>query len=267
MDIKELNNLGAELERQMKLKTHPIAMKWYENVEDIPKEAVFPKKMMGKHMALCQAFSYTRMKGMTIAMTKEDHWCWNPLVGFGQVNCDPGTRAFDEVVKLIGIQDPEKARDFFAAFPRMPRDKYQAIVLAPVASASFEPDVVIVYSDVAQCNHMLRAVKSVTGNYVTSVFDGIDSCVYCTVPTFLTGEYRVTLPDPGDRERARAGDDEIILTVPGAKFAEFMSSLSGMNMFMGYGQGMFEFNLDFARPPFYNELFEIWGLEKGEDWK
>ncbi len=266
MDIKTINEYGKELEAMMRLRTQPIALKWYEKLEDIPREAVFPKRDLGKHMALCQAFAYARMKGMTVAMTKEDHWCWNPLVGFGQVDCEPGHPAFEEIVKFIGISDPRKARDFFAAFPRLPRGKYEAVVVAPLSSASFMPDVVIVYADAAQTNHMIRCIKGAIGGCFTSVFDGIDSCIYCSVPSFLGNEYRVTFPDPGDRERARAGDDEVILTVPMGRMEEFMGAVRLTHRFMGHSQRMFEFNLDFARPPFYDRLFEIWGLEKGEEW-
>jgi uncharacterized protein (DUF169 family) len=267
MDVKDFNLYGKKLEEMFKLRSMPIALKWYEKAEDVPKEAVFPKKDLGKHMALCQAFSYSRMKGMTIAMTKEDHWCWNPLIGFGAVECVPGQPQFDEVCKFIGIPDREKAEKFFEGFPRLPLHKYEAVVTAPLSTASFIPDVVIIYAEAAKINHMSRAVKNATGNTFTSEFDGIDSCIYCTVPSFTKNEYRITFPDPGDRERARARDDEVILTVPGSRMEEFMTSTEATNKFMGFNDRLFEFNLDFPHPPFYNKLFEIWGLDKGEEWK
>ena len=267
MDVKEFNRYGKYLEENMKLRSMPIAMKFCKTLDEVPENAVFPKKQLGKHMALCQAFSYTRMKGMTIAMTKEDHWCWNPLIGFGHVECVPGQPQFDEVVKYIGIPDKEKASRFFENFPRVPMNSYEAVVTAPLASCTFEPDLVLIYADVAKTNHMIRCIKGATGGYIQSVFDGIDSCIYCTVPSLLTNEYRVTFPDPGDRERARARDDEVILTVPGGRMKEFMDSLEMNNRFMGFNDRLFEINLDFPHPPFYNNLFEMWGLDEGEEWK
>lgn len=267
MDIQELNRYGKVLEDSFKLRSMPIALKFYEKAADVPKEAVFPKKQLGKHMALCQTFSYTRMKGMTIAMTKEDHWCWNPLIGYGNVECVPGQPQFDEVCKYIGIPDKEKAAKFFEKFPRLPLGKYEAVVTAPLYKATFEPDVVLIYAEVAKINHMVRCIKGVIGDYVHSVFDGIDSCIYCTVPSFTENEYRITFPDPGDRERARARDDEVILTVPGGRMKEFMDAIEMNNRFMGFGDRLFEFNLDFPHPPFYNTLFDMWGLDEGEEWK
>ena len=132
MELTKLHENAEMLESAFKLRTFPIGVKFCETLAEVPAGAVFPKKTLGKHMALCQAFSYARMKGMTIAMTKEDHWCWNPLVGFGSVECVPGQEQFDEVVKYIGIPDKLKAEAFFAHFPRLPLGKYEAVVIAPV---------------------------------------------------------------------------------------------------------------------------------------
>ena len=261
MEIKEFNALGVELEEGMKLRSMPIALKFCEKKEDVPETAVFPMEKYGKHMALCQAFSYARMKGETIAMGTGDHWCWNPLIGYGTVDCRPGQPAFEEVVKFIGIPDKAKASEFFAGFPRLPLGKYPYVIVGPLQSCTFVPDVVLIYAEAAKINHMCRSIKSAIGGTFTSSFDGIDSCIYCTVPSFLNNEYRITFPDPGDRERARARDDEVILTVPGPRMKEFMDAFRGQNRFMGFNDRLFEFNLDFPHPPFYNTLFEMWGLD------
>ena len=267
MEITAINEKARQFEEAYKLRSQPIGVKFLEKAADAPKGTVFPMRDMKKHMALCQAFSYARMKGMTIGLTTEDHWCWNPLIGLGNVECVPGQEQFDEVVKYLGIRDKAKAETFFAHFPRLPLHKYEAIVLAPLKKAAFEPDVVMIYAEPAKVNSMVRSIKGVTGDYVRSIFDGIDSCVYCTVPSFLENEYRLTLPDPGERERARTRDEDVILTVPGKRLEEFFDCLNLGSPFGGFSDAMLDCELDFPRPPFYNKLFELWGLEKGEDWK
>ena len=267
MEIQEINRWGTLLEEKLKLRSLPFAMTFCEKREDVPKEAIFPMEKYGKHMALCQTFSYTRMKGLTIAMGREDHWCWTPPVSFGCVDCEPGTPAFEEVCKYIGIPGIENAREFFAEFPKLPRGKYPYLVTAPLKSCTFVPDIVIVYAEAAKVNHLCSTVKAVVGGTFTSVFDGIDSCIYCTIPSFLKNEFRITFPDPGDRERARAGDDEMILTIPGGRLQEFMEVFEKRHQRGGFGDRLFEFNLDFAHPPFYNTLFEMWGLDNdGTTW-
>lgn len=268
MDIQKFNGYGKELEALLKLRTHPIAIKWYEDIKSIPEGAIFPTKDMDKHLAFCQATAMSRTKGLTIAMTKEDHWCWNPLIGFGSVECNPDTPVFDEIVKYIGIPDKKKAAAFFSKFPRLPLHKYDAVVTAPLEKANFVPDVILVYANTDQTNFMLRIVKTITGTTTKVELDGIDSCIYATVVPYQTGEFKVTFPDPGDRERALARDDEVIFSIPSDRMEEFMNTLKAMSGFgMGYDFTRTEYPLDFSRPPFYNTLFKMWGLEQGEDWK
>lgn len=262
MDTEKINEYGRDLETLLKLRTFPVAVKWYENRDNIPKEAVFPKRDMGKSISFCQAKAMSRTKGLTIAMAVEDHWCWNPLVGFGCVDCSPNTPAFDEIIKYIGIPDMKKAAEFFANFPRLPLSRYEAVVTAPLKSASFIPDVILIYANTDQTNFMLRMAKSVSGTTTKTELDGIDSCIYATVVPFLTGEFKVTFPDPGDRERALARDDEVIFSIPIGLLEEFVRTLKIMDSFgMRYDFSRTEYPLEFSRPPFYDTLFKMWGLD------
>ena len=113
MEIATINEKAKQFEDAYKLRSMPIGVKFLEKAADAPQGTTFPLRDMKKHMALCQAFSYARMKGMTIGLTTQDHWCWNPLIGYGNVECKPGQPSFEEVIKFIGIQGREKATEFF----------------------------------------------------------------------------------------------------------------------------------------------------------
>lgn len=267
MDLTSCHKLGLQLEQVYSLPTKPVAVKWFERAAEVPEGVLFPVRDLGKHMALCQAVTCARKAGTAVALGKQDHWCWNPLVGFGMVPCRPGDAAFDEVVKVLGIEDRVKARAFLAAFPRLPQDQYEAVAVAPLSDTPFLPDVVLIYGLPGVINRMFLTLKAMTGRNIISVFDGIDSCVYSTVPSFLTGECRVTLPDPGDQERAGAGADEVILTLPAALLDGFAQRIDRSAGFQRPKPPIPpELELDFARPPFYNTLYRLWGLEEGKDW-
>jgi uncharacterized protein (DUF169 family) len=267
LTITEQNSTySRELRDMLLLRHEPIAIKMIENEADVPSDAIRPQKDMGTHMALCQAFSLSRREYKTIYMVKEEHWCWNPLIGLGHVDCSEGTDTFNVVTTALGIPDMEKARAFFAEFPRFPLGRYKGIVTAPLKACPFDPDVVLIYSNNAQLRAMLWGIKAMTGQIVNTDMDAIDSCVYAIVVPMQDGEYRVTLPDIGEFERAAPGEDEIILSVPKGRMEEL---IRGMRFFedrkMGYTGLKRELDYDFSRPPFYNTLFEMWGLEKGRD--
>jgi uncharacterized protein (DUF169 family) len=257
--IAEFNSYGEELEKLVRLKTAPIAVKMLQKEADIPKEAIRPKRDRGHHLAQCQAFALTRRKGETIAMLKEDNWCWAPLIGYGLV--EPFNEKTVSPMYYI-VENMKAAKRMRKTFPRLEYGKYIGILTAPLKTASFKPDLILIYSNNAQLRNLLLAIKYKEGRLVKSEFDPIDSCVYSVVPVIEGGDYRITLPDPGDYERAMAEEDEIILSVPAAKLEELMT---GLRFFEGIKLGYRHFNRqmmpDFPQPPFYKELFKKWGLD------
>jgi uncharacterized protein (DUF169 family) len=259
---------SRELHDMLLLRYEPIAVKMIEDLADVPENAVNPKRDMGKHMCLCQAYALTRRNKKTIFMDKDSEWCWCPLVCMGYVESAPGTKTFDFLTGFIGIGDKDAAKNFFSRFPRLPYGKYKGIVSAPLDACGFEPDLVLIYANPAQTRIMIGGIKQMTGKLVETKLDVIDSCAYDTVMPLLNGEYRVTFPDPGEYERALADEDEVITSVPGGRLSELITGLRGNNdRGMGYLSLNKEMMFNFPRPPFYNEMFEMWGLDKGEDWE
>ncbi len=267
--VSEQNAAASrDLHEMLLLRSEPIAVKMIEDEAEVPENALHPMRDLHTHMALCQAFWLARREQKTVYLNKEAHWCWNPLVGLGHVDCSAGTESFEVVCSVLGMEKIEDARAFFDKFPRFPLGRYKGIVTAPLSGCAFEPDVVLVYSNNAQLRSMLWGIKYKTGKLVATELDAIDSCIYAIVVPMQNGEYRVTLPDIGEYERAAHEEDEIILSVPKGKMHEL---LEGMHFFygaakMGYAQLRRQLNFEFSRPPFYNTLFQLWGLAQGKDW-
>jgi len=260
--LGEFNNYGEELERLLRLRSSPIAVKMLEKEEDIPEGAIRPKRDRGVHLAQCQAFAMSRRQRATVAMLKEDNWCWAPLIGYGLVKPLEGYPALH---RIYIVKNMEAAKRVAKNFPRLEYGKYIGIVSAPLKTANFEPDLVLIYSNTAQLRSLLLATKYKEGLLVTSQFDPIDSCVYSVVPVILNGQYRITLPDPGDYERAMAGEDEIIFSVPRDKMEELILGLRHFEEIkLGYTHFTKEMRPDFPRPEFYKELFRMWGLDVEE---
>jgi uncharacterized protein (DUF169 family) len=82
-ELECYHGYGDELERRLRLKTFPLALKLLENEGDMPDEAERPLRDFGHHLSLCQAFQISRREGATIAMLKEDNWCPEPVIGYG----------------------------------------------------------------------------------------------------------------------------------------------------------------------------------------
>jgi uncharacterized protein (DUF169 family) len=243
---EEYRRYGDELEATLKLKTSPIAVKMLKQEKDIPQGAIRPKRDRGYHLAQCQVFTMSRRQGMTIAMLKEDNWCWAPLLAYGLV------------------EDPQDSFvNAHTSFPRFEYGKYIGIVTAPLRSANFEPDMAMIYSNTGQLREMISVAKNLEKSTIKSEFDPIDSCAYAIVPVVTQRQYRITLPDPGERARAFAEDDEIIFSVPAEKLAGLAEGVKRSIAMQKNPDDWSHLLLrpDFPRPSFYTDLFRKWGLD------
>jgi uncharacterized protein (DUF169 family) len=268
-ELSDFNRFGEELEKLLLLRYAPIAIKVLRAYEEIPAGALRPKKDLGEHQALCQTYAMVRRQRKSIVMLKEDHWCVWPLISFGLVEFREGTDYYDRAVTGNFIEDPEKAREFFKnCYPRMEAGSNIGLALAPLDTANFTPDLVLVYLKPAQLRSALMSIKYKSGELLECKLDAVDSCVHSTIPLLTDGKYRVTVPDPGEYERGLTDEDEMILSVPAGKLSEFVSGLTLLsNVGFGYRQLHMEMKTDFPRPQFYDDLFRMWGLDTGPIWK
>jgi uncharacterized protein (DUF169 family) len=247
--LKEFNTIGKDLEDLVVLRTSPLAIKMLKSESDIPAGAVRPRRDRNHHLAQCQAFSMSRRQGDTIAMLKEDNWCWGALFAYGLI--DP----------KIADRFPALVNDM-KVLPLIEYGKYVGIVSAPLKTANFVPDIVLMYVNPGQLRFMLHVLSFVGEGNVDAKIYPVASCALAVVPA-LAGEYCITLPDPGEYGRAMATEDEIIYSLPAAKMELLMSQIKSFEeRKMGYRHdAFFEFPADFPRPEFYKELFKECGLD------
>ena len=266
--MTKANEAALQIKEFLDLKLEIQAVKLIEDPAEVPESAVNAHAEYG-HLSLCQAFALTKRHGITLYTDKSSEWCWAPVVGLGYAETGPGTPCFNTISRLLGIQDPERAHKFFADFPRLPVGKYQGVLLGPAVRAEFEPDVLLINCDSNfQMRSLFSAIKYKTGKLLDVHLDPVDSCVHTLVAAMVTQDYTVAIPDPGDQERALAGSNELIMAVPACKLDELLEGIAYVeNWHMGYRDMHPVMSFDFARPPFYNEVFASWGMDQGEDWK
>jgi len=222
--LSTLHNYGREIDERLRLQTFPLAIKLIEKEEDIPKEAVRPLRDLGYHMPLCQAFATSRRDGTLMAELKEDMLCFEPVVGYGMAEPPQyfldGNNRFPQDVESL-----EVGKNYAADFPRLPVGKYIGVISAPLMSANFKPDIVIVYCDSAQLSLLLLAREYKIGYDLKQSLSSHAACVYSVVPAIQTGECRVAIPCRGDHYFGIAGDDELVFAIPIEQLDDLMEGL------------------------------------------
>jgi uncharacterized protein (DUF169 family) len=262
--ISDFNRWGEELETRLQLRTSPIAIKMLEKEEDIPKGAMRPKRDFGLHLGLCQAFAKSRRERVTVAMLKEDSWCYVPVIGLGLAE-PPDFFLEGHTDFPSRVADLEAAKNLARAFPRLEYGKYIGVVSAPLRTASFEPDLSVIYCNSAQLRGLLTGLKYKKGDMVTSTLNPGGACVQSTVPALQSGACQVTIPCGGDSRRALARDDDLIFSVPADRLEDLILGLKHLDEIgSGYRQFAPDMRPEYPQPEMYIKVGRMLGMDVHE---
>jgi len=223
MDLEQLHKYGEELERRLRLKTYPIAIKMIEKESEIPAGAKRALKDMGTRMDICQAFATSRRDGTTMAMLLQDNWCCEPVIGFG-LAAPPkefmrGENRFPQDVASL-----EAGSHYAEDLPKLPSGKYIGVLSAPLSKTPFIPTRRHLRR-LRTTGPLLLAREHKDGHDLNVNISSHAACVYGVVPSIKSGECHVAVPCRGDHYAAMAGDAEMIFSMPLSKLEEIIAGL------------------------------------------
>jgi uncharacterized protein (DUF169 family) len=218
-----LAEINETMSTYIKHQTYPLAIKMLDREDEIPQDAKRPLRDFGASFALCQAFALCRREGLTIVLDKESQSCPIPLVGLGFVKPD---EYLSGKYALAPANQPHKARIRVAeAMPRFVYGKFKYILISPIQSASFDPDVILFYGNGAQVMRMIQAAVFASGESLTSKSTGAGGCLLSVVAPVLEGVCKYTVPGNGERRLGLVADDELGFAMPKNRFEEVVSGL------------------------------------------
>jgi len=259
--MSQFNEMGLKLEQQLRLNTHPLAIKMLESPDDIPEEAIRPLKNFGKCLSTCQAFALSRRFGETVAQLFEDMWCPEPVIGFGLA--EPPDYFFEGKTRYpVGVKSLEAGANWAKEFPRFEVGKYVGVVSAPLTTASFEPDVAIVYCDSAQLLRLLLGLAYEDGRDINTVLGGHSACVYAVVPSMLKGKCQASVPCRGDRGYAGTQDYEMIFSIPRDQIARVIEGMDQPGT--SSAPTRFSMNPEYMLSEGYAEIAKLMGQKDSE---
>ncbi|MFC1992617.1 DUF169 domain-containing protein [Chloroflexota bacterium] len=261
ISLQEVHEYGTELEQWLRMRVHPIAIKMLKSKEEVPEGAIIPARDWGHKYSLCQAFARSQRDGLTIAMFKEDMWCFEPVVGLGLAERIPyfleGHHRYPD-----SVRDLKDAAVWCQNMPYLEYGKYQGIVSAPINTCSFMPDVVVMHVNGLQTSQLLIIKCWIDGKDVHSQLSGHAACVYCTVPAILKRECTVAIPCKGDRRLAFAQDDEILFSLLPEMLPDF---IAGVRFLQEHQWGLpliQEFKEEYSLKPAYAKFGEMLGMDQ-----
>ncbi|MBU3917140.1 DUF169 domain-containing protein [bacterium] len=252
-NLESIRKAGKKLYETLHLSTYPVAIKYIKDKSEIP-EGVMQPSLMGKKMALCQAFFHSRKYGMSVAMTADDNFC-TPSTGFHQWVDIPLETLLESQVKQGWHKDEASERrrivDSYGKllkFEAMKPKTYCGFVCSPLPETLVDPDSILVYCDGAQLTHLIHALSYEYKHVPVSQFDGFgESCVKGGLLPFITKSPQVVIPGAGDRSFALIQDHEVGIGIPGSLLDYTLENMfkTGGSMNAGFPlKSMINMNID-----------------------
>ncbi len=257
--------LDAALSQYLRTLSYPVAVKFFQEGEELPQRIKIPVKHFGYPIAFCQGVNIARKYGWAVAFHQEDQACPIAQVILGQKE-EPEFIQDGSLVYPLYVKDMEAAKKTQASTPKMPRADTYCIVVAPLNIAAFEPDVIIVYGNSAQITRLVQAGLYAEGGYIESRFAGRGACGGEVVVPYVENRCNVIIPGGGERVFALTEDSELAFAMPASKIEAVIEGLTathkgGVARIPTPVAGV---NMKPAFPKYYWELETYCGLRKEE---
>ena len=183
--------LIKELQERLRLRTKIIGYKILDSVDDLAKIGRTYKKFPG-WFTFCQVPFYARFLGVTVSVTKDMKMggrC-KRIFGLQEVTEESMAREAKEL-SSTWFSSEEDALKQLHDYARIPVG--EAIVVGPLETAIWKPDVVLVYGNPAQIVMTLCGLQKEKYELFHFSFVGEGACSDSLARCYLTGKPMVSL--------------------------------------------------------------------------
>lgn len=230
--MTDLAKASETIFKYLKVPTHPLVVKFYQNLQDLPQEVRRPK-VFGVKMAFCQINTIARKWGWSFAVTPEDINCVAALMSFRWGDLETDLSKEEELInfrinagyirdRVAAIKNMEKA----AALMDEKKFFSRGLIVSPLEAGLIDdPDVILIYGNPAQMARMIQSIIYTEGGVIESWASIGASCVREMLAPMIENKAGYVIPGRGARQLGMAGDDEMVFTMPAGKLEHFLIGL------------------------------------------
>jgi len=221
--IKEINEYGKEIIELLQLETSPVA------VALVPKGAEIPKgiQQIKERMKHCQMVDHVRKTKEEFYAVLEDQACKGGAAAMGLGHMPPklasGEFYYD---KLKHFKTLEASKKTLERVPMIEAESMIAALYAPLESASFVPNVVVIICSPKQMMLLTQAALYKEGGRVEAEFAGKQSlCSDAVAEPYLTGKMGITVGCTGSRTYTGIQESELTVGIPAKILTDLVEGL------------------------------------------
>ena len=216
--------LTQEIERLLRLRTSPVAYKRLEKVEELDK---IPEVMrLDRRASFCQVPALVRRGGMTVGVTRDNFGERCARIHGLAPTTEKEVAWEAKAFATTWFANVEEARKQMAVYPLVPPG--EALVLAPLASGKFDPDVILIYANPAQMMLLMNGLQFKDYERFQFFFIGEGSCADGLAQCYTSGKPALAIPCMGERAFGTVTEDELVLALPPGMMAKAVEGLQAL---------------------------------------
>ena len=223
--------IDHELKERLRLRTDPIAYARLEkegnlagikDVFRVPQAATF-----------CQVLYMARVLKLTVGITRSDKVGERCMRIHGtQPTTEASMRGEAEMLSTTWFKNPEEAYQQQLDTYRIPPG--EAVVVAPLSGAGFDPEVVVIFGNPAQLMLLMCGMQKEKYERFNFSFTGEGACADSLARCYVTGTPSLAVPCYGERSIGQVTDDELVIAMPPNQIER---AISGMKTLSGISFG------------------------------
>ena len=215
--VKKYNSLAQKMTAILGLKGSPVAIAM---INDIPSN--IQKGETARH---CELVQRARLEASEFYATADEQMCKGGAAVMGIIDMPEGVANGDMYYKLGAFASKEAGKKTVGLMPKAEL-KSDAVLYAPLDTATFVPDLVIVIGNPKQAMQIVQADIYKEGGRIETGFAGKQSlCGDIVAHTLNAKSIQVSLACAGSRGHAKIADDELSMGIPAERMESLVDSL------------------------------------------
>ena len=223
-----LKALSAELIETLRIRTIPIGMKLFEDVEVMNQIKGLRSPTKDFHFTMCQMVGQSRTAGFTLGIVHENTRMGSNCGGIVGLNAPGEIYLSGEAMEGVWFGNREASKAHQAEMIRV-EPKYNGLCVSPLRSGRLDPpDIVLFYANPAQTILFVNGLQHQRYKRYAMTITGESACSDSWGRALATRETSISIPCFAERRYGGVADDEMLLAMPPDEFVRGIEGLRAL---------------------------------------
>jgi len=227
---QELIDLSERLTNLLRLRTLPVGLKLFEDVEEMAKIPGLRRPKEGRRFSTCQLVTQARVAGLTLGIQHENVLP-NSNCG-GVIGLNKPSEEYLSGRKMEGVwfANLEASRAHQEQMPRVPAGRYHGLAISPLRMGRLDPpDICMFYATPGQMILFINGLQRNTYQRYDFSITGESACADSWGHALATRKVSLSIPCYAERRYGGVADDELLMALPPEDLARAVDGLEGLS--------------------------------------